>query len=92
MLIKIPKKENDRQDSSADSVPICRTWDLFRTFKAEGRAETIKLFGIVSQFEAETDDPLFHDPRGVQMFMFGVITLFLGAVTMRALIRGATTD
>lgn len=37
-------------------------------------------------------DPLFTDPRGVRMFMFGVITLFLGAVTMRQLIRGATTD
>ncbi len=37
-------------------------------------------------------DPLFNDPRGVRMFMVGVITLFLGAVTMRQLIRGATTD
>ncbi len=37
-------------------------------------------------------DPLFNDPRGVRMFMIGVVTLFLGAVTMRQLIRGATTD
>jgi tight adherence protein B len=36
--------------------------------------------------------PLFHDPRGIRMFVFGVTTLFLGIVTMRQLIRGATRD
>jgi Flp pilus assembly protein TadB len=35
-------------------------------------------------------DPLFHDPRGIRMFVFGVTTLFLGIVTMRQMIRGAT--
>jgi tight adherence protein B len=35
---------------------------------------------------------LFTDPRGVRMFTFGVITLVLGIVTMRQLIRGATRD
>jgi len=37
-------------------------------------------------------DPLFHDPRGIRMFLFGVTTLILGALTMRQLIRGATRD
>ncbi len=37
-------------------------------------------------------DPLFHDPRGIRMFVFGVTTLFLGIVTMRQMIRGATRD
>jgi tight adherence protein B len=37
-------------------------------------------------------DPLFHDPRGIRMFLFGVTTLVLGALTMRQLIRGATRD
>lgn len=37
-------------------------------------------------------DPLFHDPRGIRMFVFGVTTLVLGALTMRQLIRGATKD
>jgi tight adherence protein B len=36
--------------------------------------------------------PLFTDPRGIRMFMVGVVTLFVGVVTMRQLIRGATTD
>jgi tight adherence protein B len=37
-------------------------------------------------------DPLFHDPRGVRMLVFGVTTLFLGIMTMRQMIRGATRD
>jgi tight adherence protein B len=35
---------------------------------------------------------LFHDPRGIRMFAFGLTTLLLGIVTMRQLIRGATRD
>lgn len=37
-------------------------------------------------------DPLFDDPRGNRMLVFGVTTLILGAVTMRQLIRNATRD
>lgn len=37
-------------------------------------------------------DPLFHDPRGIRMFVFGITTLVLGILTMRQLIRGATKD
>jgi tight adherence protein B len=37
-------------------------------------------------------DMLFTDPRGVHMFLFGLTTLILGAVTMRQMIRGATKD
>ena len=37
-------------------------------------------------------DPLFHDPRGIRMFLFGITTLILGALTMRQMIRGATKD
>jgi tight adherence protein B len=37
-------------------------------------------------------DPLFYDPRGVRMFVFGVTALVLGLITMRQLIRGATRD
>jgi tight adherence protein B len=36
--------------------------------------------------------PLFTDPRGIRMFMVGVITLFIGTVVMRFMIRGATRD
>ena len=35
---------------------------------------------------------LFHDPRGIRIFVFGIITLLLGIATMRPLIRGATRD
>jgi tight adherence protein B len=35
---------------------------------------------------------LFHDPRGIRMLAFGVITLLLGIVTMRQMIRGATKN
>jgi tight adherence protein B len=34
-------------------------------------------------------DPLFADPRGVRLFMFAVISLIVGALTMRALIQWA---
>jgi tight adherence protein B len=37
-------------------------------------------------------DILFTDPRGIRMISIGVITLLLGIVTMRQLIRGATRD
>jgi tight adherence protein B len=36
--------------------------------------------------------PLIDDPRGQTMLLFGLITLVLGMVTMRQLIRGATRD
>ncbi|MGD0103359.1 MAG: type II secretion system F family protein [Rhodopila sp.] len=35
---------------------------------------------------------LFHDPRGVRMLSFGIVTLILGIASMQALIRGATRD
>jgi tight adherence protein B len=35
---------------------------------------------------------LFHDPRGIRMFAFGIVTLLLGILTMRQMIRGATRD
>ena len=37
-------------------------------------------------------DPLLYDPRGQKMFIFGIVSLILGALTMRFLIRGATRD
>ncbi len=37
-------------------------------------------------------DPLFHDPRGVKMFTFGIGTFVMGILAMRQLIRGATRD
>jgi tight adherence protein B len=48
--------------------------------------------GLLSFVQPGHLTPLFTDPRGVRMFMAGVVTLFLGVVTMRQLIRGATTD
>jgi tight adherence protein B len=48
--------------------------------------------GLLSFVQPGHLTPLFTDPRGVRMFMVGVVTLFLGVVTMRQLIRGATTD
>ena len=36
--------------------------------------------------------PLFTDPRGQTMLIVGVVTLVLGTMTMRHLIRGATRD
>jgi tight adherence protein B len=35
-------------------------------------------------------DPLFADPRGVRLFMFAVISLILGFLTMRQMIQWAT--
>jgi tight adherence protein B len=35
---------------------------------------------------------LFNDPRGTRLLAIGIITLLLGALTMRQLIRGATKD
>jgi tight adherence protein B len=48
--------------------------------------------GLLSFVQPGHLTPLFTDPRGIRMFMVGVVTLFLGVVTMRQLIRGATTD
>lgn len=48
--------------------------------------------GLLSFVQPGHLTPLFTDPRGIRMFMFGVITLFLGVVTMRQLIRGSTSD
>ena len=36
--------------------------------------------------------PLFNESRGQNMLVFGVVSLVLGIVTMRQLIRGATRD
>ena len=36
--------------------------------------------------------PLLTDPRGQTMLIVGVVTLVLGTLTMRHLIRGATRD
>jgi tight adherence protein B len=48
--------------------------------------------GLMSLVQPAELAPLFNDPRGVRMFMIGLITLFLGVVTMRQMIRGATRD
>jgi Flp pilus assembly protein TadB len=48
--------------------------------------------GLLSLVQPGHLTPLFTDPRGVRMFMAGVLMLFLGAVAMRQLVRGATTD
>lgn len=37
-------------------------------------------------------NPLFTDPRGRNMFVVGVITLILGSLTMRSLIKGVTKE
>ena len=37
-------------------------------------------------------DPLFADDRGRRMVIIGIVTLVLGMVTMRQMIRGATRD
>lgn len=48
--------------------------------------------GLLSFVQPGHLTPLFIDPRGIRMFMATAVTLFLGAVAMRQLIRGATTD
>jgi tight adherence protein B len=48
--------------------------------------------GLMSILQPGQLAPLVNDPRGVRMLMVGVITLFLGMVTMRQMIRGATRD
>lgn len=35
---------------------------------------------------------LFNDPRGTRLLVIGIVTLFMGAMTMRHLINGATKD
>lgn len=37
-------------------------------------------------------NPLFTDPRGRSMFVVGVITLILGTLTMRSMIKGVTKE
>ena len=39
----------------------------------------------------ESLDPLFHDHVGRMLFVFGLISLFLGIITMRRMIRKGTT-
>lgn len=36
--------------------------------------------------------PLFFDPRGNMLLLFGIVTLALGILTMRQMIRGATRE
>ena len=36
--------------------------------------------------------PLFNDPRGQRLLFIAIVTLTLGIITMRQLIRGATRD
>lgn len=48
--------------------------------------------GLLSFVQPGHLTPLFTDPRGIRMFMVGVVTLFLGVFTMRQLIRGSTSD
>jgi tight adherence protein B len=37
-------------------------------------------------------DPLFNDPRGTRLVVFAAIGMFLGIMTMRRMIRGATAE
>jgi tight adherence protein B len=45
---------------------------------------------VLSVVNPKHMDILFRDPRGIRLVAFGIITLLLGIVTMRQMIRGAT--
>ncbi len=45
------------------------------------------LFFVMSVLNPGSMDPLFKDPRGVNMMIYGVISLFIGALWMRQIIN-----
>jgi tight adherence protein B len=48
--------------------------------------------GLMSVTQPQQMMLLFTDPRGVRMFVTGIVTFILGVVTMQQLIRGASKD
>lgn len=48
--------------------------------------------GIQAITQPEQIAVLFNDPRGIRLLAIGIITLLLGALTMRQMIKGATSD